>query len=658
MKRRILFPLVAILAYVCVSGCNEANQALTAGPKPETDADQPPADIGGPLFAPAPFPKAPAHPGFSVEPMLVHSHLANKDEVNIPSSRDTKILFIGTEVMPGEVVIDPSKIYRHRNKMYRPLEPGNQVVRDQLVMILDDRQPFAELELRRAASQSGQEIYEKAVEMHRAQLEMYQAKQKLRTSGNLSDLEWFTAVVELKRSEATVTSSKADMIQKNQEFEKAKVDYDYYYVRSNIAGMIQPFKAKAGESIKALDTLMQIESTESLRADGEVPVSFARRLVAGMPVSIEPSREIAPVAARPFHTRAVNAVAISNHSSPFIISVGDDQTARVWNGHSDYETAIFTHKFAIHSVACSPPGSPQHYCITGAEDGKLRLWDLSNPVSSDKPLREFEGFTHKSVISALAFSPDGKMCASADSRDIALWDVESGKLKYRFPQVHLGEITSLTFTPQAKLVSASRDQTVRVWSVGENGASLDFTQEGRSGDVARLGVSNDGRYFLFDIAQGLRLMTIPDRRTEGWLEGSHDSSKFATFATFSNDNKTILTGMQSEGRLSVWRTPTAGVRATEICQFKPRDPTLTFTCAAIAPRNENPFAVTGTKSGEVFIWPMPAQRDLLPIKGTLNFVGQTASATHQVRIWADFDNRQSKLMPGDAVTIVIEPSTK
>jgi WD40 repeat protein len=207
-------------------------------------------------------------------------------------------------------------------------------------------------------------------------------------------------------------------------------------------------------------------------------------------------------------------------------------------------------------------------------------------------------------------------------------------------------------------VSASRDLTVRVWSLGDNGASLDFTQEGRSGEVARLGVSNDGRYFLFDIAQSLRLMTIPDRRTEGWLEGADDSYKFASFAVFSNDNKMILTGSQSDGRLSVWRAPTAGVRATEVRQFKPSQRMVSFTCAAISPRDDNPIAVTGTKSGEIYVWPMPTDKDALRIRGTLMFVDQNASATQQVRIWADFDNRVAKVRPGDAVTLVIEPPSK
>ena len=67
---------------------------------------------------------------------------------------------------------------------------------------------------------------------------------------------------------------------------------------------------------------------------------------------------------------------------------------------------------------------------------------------------------------------------------------------------------------------------------------------------------------------------------------------------------------------------------------------------------------TGTKSGEIYVWPMPTDKDAVRIRGTLMFVDQNASATQQVRIWADFDNHVARVRPGDAVTLVIEPPSK
>src|SRR5262249_52532510 len=158
-----------------------------------------------------------------------------------------------------------------------------------------------------------------------------------------------------------------------------------------------------------------------------------------------------------------------------------------------------------------------------------------------------------------------------DSRDICLWEVSTAKLKYTFPGQHLGEIQSLTFTPQARLVSAARDSTVAVWSLGDKGAALEYAMTGRSGEVGQLGVSHSGKFALFDIAQSLRITSIPDRQTVAEIRSLTDAYKFATFALCSPDDKLILTGTNTESRLSVWKAPTVNTRATELRQFVPMD---------------------------------------------------------------------------------------
>jgi WD40 repeat protein len=657
--RRTLFQILAVAVLCAASGCtNDTTVAAKPAGGDADPANAANAEIGGPLFPPAPFPQPPARAEAAADPILVSANVNVVDKVDIPTQRDGKILFIGTEYKPGEVVMDSSKLYRHRDKVYRPLEPGNRVEKGQLVMILDDAEANAELELRRAASVSSEAIHQKSQEVLNATIDIYKAKKKLNEEKGLSYLELVTSYIEMKRAEATVADSNASMLKSIEELKKAQVNYDMYYLKSSVAGVVQPFNRKQGESIKALEAALQIQSVDRLRAEGLVSVGFVGRLAQDMPVTIEPTLPVGENVRRRFHTQGVNGVAVSSQAKPLIVSASDDKTACVWDGRSQFVLAKFTHPAAVRSVVCSPKGAAKQYCLTGAEDGKARLWDLNNPQNGNTPLRELEGFAHKFVITALAFSPDGKLCATADSRDIALWDAESGKLKYRLPQVHLGDIQSVAITPQAKLVSASRDLTVRVWSLGESGAKLDFTQDGRTGDVGRLGVSSDGRYFLFDIAQTLQLMSIQDRRSEGWLETSSDSNKFATFAIFSHDNKTILTGSQGDGRLSVWRTPSAGNRPTELRQFVPSQKLVTFTCGAISTTETEPFAVTGSKSGEIYVWPMPTEKDMLKIKGILTFIDQNTTASQQVRVWAEFDNRAAELRPGGAVTIVIEPTQK
>lgn len=652
--------LLSLIGLCLLPGCADSVRPVAA----QSDPDPLPApkpSIGPDLFkvkaVQAEAESSPANASL-IEPILVPAHLSTIElgQVSLPALRDGRILFIGTEIKPG----DPQStiVFKHRGKSYRPLEAGDRVEPGDIVMLLDDSEAYAKLEAARAAEEASGKVFSQARFVREKVEVVHNIRTSLHKQGSLSELEFVQSAAELARALATEASQLAEYEAKKQEHIAAKINYEYYTIRANIGGIVQPFSHRPGQSVKALEPVLQIQSTDFLRADGMVALGYAGRLRRGMPVFIEPLIEEAPRARRRFHSQPIHAVAVSNHEpNPFIVSVSEDRTARVWDGRSDRETAIFTHPVAVRSVACSPPGAPRKYCLTGAEDGKGRLWDLNNPKSSSTPSRELEG-GHRGSISAVAFAPDGRTCATADARDICLWDVESGSLRYKLPQHHLGEITSLAFTPQAKLVSAGRDMTIRVWSLGTEGANLDYTQEGRSGDINRLGVSHDGKYFLLDIGQALRLMTLADRRNVGVIESVHESSKLSTFAVFSHDSRLVLTGSQGEGKLSVWRVPIGGSRATELRQFVPRERLVVFTCAAVSPFGDDPFAVTGTKTGDLYVWPMPTEREMVRIPGVLKFIDQTAAAaTRTVRIWADFPNPKDRpLTIGTNVTIVIEPS--
>jgi RNA polymerase sigma factor (sigma-70 family) len=65
----------------------------------------------------------------------------------------------------------------------------------------------------------------------------------------------------------------------------------------------------------------------------------------------------------------------------------------------------------------------------------------------------------------LAFSPDGRLLASADDKVVHLWEVATGKELWTF-QGHRGEIRSLAFSQDGRrLASASNDSTVLVWDL-------------------------------------------------------------------------------------------------------------------------------------------------------------------------------------------------
>src|SRR5262249_41811692 len=146
--------------------------------------------------------------------------------------------------------------------------------------------------------------------------------------------------------------------------------------------------------------------------------------------------------------------AVSNDpKNPLVVSASEDGTVRIWGGPP---RRPLWHPAPVRAVACTPVGAAENLCLTGAADGKARLWDLS--AEQDQPIRELGGKTggHRGPINCVAFSPDGKTCATGgDDREINVWDVATGNPRYRLPG-HKGAITSLQFTPLNQLVSASR----------------------------------------------------------------------------------------------------------------------------------------------------------------------------------------------------------
>src|SRR5262245_24589245 len=155
-RRLLIVPAVAGAALVAAAGCNQQPNNVVAGTKGETGQPEKNVNIGAPLFQVKQLPPA-AQPvaAAAAEAMLVSGHTSINDfsRVDIPAMRDSRMLFIGTEVKPGEQV-DPSSLFEHRNVKYRRLEAGQPVAAKSVVMLLDDSEAWAKLESSRVAAEA------------------------------------------------------------------------------------------------------------------------------------------------------------------------------------------------------------------------------------------------------------------------------------------------------------------------------------------------------------------------------------------------------------------------------------------------------------------------------------------------------------------------
>lgn len=227
---------------------------------------------------------------------------------------------------------------------------------------------------------------------------------------------------------------------------------------------------------------------------------------------------------------------------------------------------------------------------------------------------------HRSLIRALAWSPDGQKIASAsEDGTVQVWTAATGSLIVTFAG-HSGKVTSVAWSPDgAQIASTGEDATVHVWEAATG--KVDFVYRGHDSSVSAVAWSPDGAL----IASGGGRVQVWSAKS-GTLIYTFDKQSAISSLAWSPDGSQIVSASDSASVL-IWDA-TTGKNVLHIREYEDYHTTALHVAWApnggrIAVADEYPFSEI-----EVF----PANQTHLSNKFEQNGTSSLAWAPNSARI--------------------------
>jgi WD40 repeat protein len=255
--------------------------------------------------------------------------------------------------------------------------------------------------------------------------------------------------------------------------------------------------------------------------------------------------------------------------------IADQLLARL-GGRSRVENRLAQILTTLHSCSSPPPGYAAgnllnllwqlQVDLSGYDFSELTVWQAHLQDMTLHRVNFADADLTKSVftqtlgdILAAAFSPDGRVLATAIDQEICLWQVADGQ-QLAIYQGHTGWVQSLAFSPDGTtLASGSHDHTIRLWD-RQTGQCLK-TLRGHTGCVQTLAFSPDG----MTLASGshdhtIRLWNLATGQCGQELSGHSDRVFFVAFspvraASQRENGQTLISG-GADDTVRIWQLAT------------------------------------------------------------------------------------------------------
>lgn len=203
------------------------------------------------------------------------------------------------------------------------------------------------------------------------------------------------------------------------------------------------------------------------------------------------------------HQRVVRSIAFSIENKT-VVTCGDDHTLRWWDAATGVELA--SRSTAGVMFACDPQSG---VIAVPAKGAGVEIWDLTTRTQE-------RSIGDESTVYQLAIPPGGRLLATAGESDhdqtIRVWDVSTGESLASFGAKHNDIPARLAFSPDGKLLaSATLNGRVTLWDA-RTGTHQDWA---RGGCTSGLRFSPDGKqlaqaYGVSDSSSGVRLWEVAE----------------------------------------------------------------------------------------------------------------------------------------------------
>ena len=308
-----------------------------------------------------------------------------------------------------------------------------------------------------------------------------------------------------------------------------------------------------------------------------------------------------------------------------IASGGHDSIARVWNLATGEQLVEFEgHKeTVITDLAFSPDG--KRVATAGGADDTVKIW---NAQSGDE-IETLRG--HTGLVVGVAFSPDGQHLASVDYEAVRIWDANSFE-ELMVLRGHRAPLSSAAFSPDGvHIASCGHDETVRIWNIS-TGEELLRLHSDTQGGTHCLTFSPDGRRLAAGgIDRQIRIWEVKSGELVASLKGH---AAIVNGLTFSTHGDRLVSGSM-DGTIKVWKDlMTSGIDSVDGNQRSVKS-------VAFSPDGTKVISAGSDKT--VMVWDGQTGEELLRLEGHLKGVNSVAYSPDGLRIASGSDDRTVRL---------------